>query len=61
MKEIMPALNALQIACMDRNASLTDMANARKALFAAIRKSLVDMRVAPSEAKFLADFDKLNA
>ena len=66
MKNILPALNKLQIACQDKTAPLTDIGKARKELFAAIRQTLVEgMNISCNQPlaaghEFLAKFDKLN-
>jgi hypothetical protein len=74
MKGIVPALNKIQLACMDSNAPLSAIGQARKQLFAAIREALVEaicisriegdciitQSMVNREIKFLADFDKLN-
>ena len=77
MKNIIPALNKLQIACQDRKAPLSDIAKARKELFAAIRESFIEllslenekenianesfMLVTKKQTEYLAKFDKLNS
>jgi len=70
VKNIIPALNKIQIVCQDRNAPLSDLGKARKELFAAIREAITDFapgevpNITPAIAKFrqeyLAKFDKLN-
>jgi hypothetical protein len=70
MKNIIPALNKLQRACMDRAAPLSDIGLARKELFAAIRETIVGFvpevdagthpAIAKERAEYLAKFDKLN-
>jgi len=70
MKSIVPALNKLQLACQDREASLAAIGQARKELFVAIREAITDFapgevpNITPAIAKFrqeyLAKFDKLN-
>jgi hypothetical protein len=42
MKNIIPALNRLQLVCQDRAAPLSDIGDARKQLFAAIEEALVE-------------------
>jgi hypothetical protein len=41
MKNIIPALNKIQIACQDHNVPLSDIGLARKELFKAIRETIV--------------------
>jgi hypothetical protein len=62
MKNIIPALNKIQLVCQDRNAPLADLGKARKELFEAIRDTLIRMMSSSPEnqSKLLADFDKLN-
>lgn len=70
MKNITPALNKLQLACMDSKAPLSAIGQARKELFAAIREAIEGYAVradpgkhpaiAKEQAEYLAKFDKLN-
>jgi hypothetical protein len=69
MKNIVPALNKLQLALMDRSAPLSDIGIARKELFAAIREAIINAMIAadPSDkslnkecSDMLAKFDRLN-
>ena len=65
MKDIGPALGRLQIACMDHAAPLSDIAKARKELFAAIRATVLQgmnfhMSQDAERAKFLSQLEKLN-
>ena len=73
MKNIIPALNKLQLACQDMNAPLTDIGYARRELFEAIREALVQaielqrdpkqpvtQEMVSRDIKFLSQFEKLN-
>jgi hypothetical protein len=70
MKNIIPSLNKVQLACMDRSAgSLNRLGQARKELFAAIREAIIGYAaevetgtptIAKERADYLAKFDKLN-
>lgn len=66
MKNIIPCLNRVQLACQCRGPnSLTLLGLARKDLMKAIRETILEgMKCAdglsPEHTKFMAQFDKLN-
>jgi hypothetical protein len=55
MKNIKPAMDDLQIACMSGQITFKWLANVRKALISSIRESLVE---AGATQEYLAKFDK---
>lgn len=49
MKNIIPALNKIQLACMDKDAPLSDLGRARKELFAAIKEAANEAALAAAK------------
>jgi hypothetical protein len=65
LKDITPALNKLQLACMDRGAPLSDIGKARRELFTAIRETVLQgmnfhISQDAERTKFLAQLEKIN-
>lgn len=72
MRNIIPALNKLQLACQDTSVPMSELGQARKELFAAIREAIVGLpmvdittgagnpALVKAQAEYLAKFDKLN-
>lgn len=58
MKEFLAALNNLQIACMKDDVPLENIGKARKEIFIAVRRIIIDGMNTSSQADFLAKFDK---
>lgn len=56
MKDIIPAINDLQLACMNMQPGFGNLADARAKLFSAIRVALIGAGVT---ADYLAKFDKM--